>query len=131
MSTDAISLPDDLTLCHAIIAQLHEQLESSQKKIGHLEHQLDYLLRRIYGPKSERVDPNQLVLFELALSEEEKAAAASATMEPEPAKEEMRRSPRRTATGGGGFPMLAAPAGSARHCRRGKDLPVLRRKSAR
>jgi transposase len=103
MSTTAISLPDDLTLCHAIIAQLHEQVESSQKKIGQLEQRLDYLLRRIYGPKSERVDPNQMALFELALREEEKAAAP-APVEAETAQEESTPKPKAKGHGRRRFP---------------------------
>jgi transposase len=75
MSTDATSisvdakakaanLPDDLSLCHTIIVQTREQLVALQHKYDQMEHQLDLLLRRIYGPRSEHVDPNQLALFE-------------------------------------------------------------------
>jgi transposase len=65
MSTDATTLPDDPTVLKEIVAQQHEQLICSQRKIEQLEHRLDLLLRRIYGPRSEHVDPNQLALFEL------------------------------------------------------------------
>jgi transposase len=82
MSTDAISLPDDLDLLKQIILQQREQLESSQKRIGHLEHQLDYLLRRIYGPRSERADPNQMALFDLAGSVGKPAEAAPPAEQP-------------------------------------------------
>jgi len=64
MSTDAAILPDDLSLCHEIIAQQQEQLAAWQRKVEQLEHRLDLLLRRLYGPRSEHVDPNQLALFE-------------------------------------------------------------------
>jgi transposase len=74
MNTDAVSLPDDPLLLKRIILQQHEQLTTSQSKIEQLEHRLDYLLRRLYGKKSERVDPNQLALFERDLSADEPAA---------------------------------------------------------
>lgn len=67
MSTDAIYPPNDLTVCHAMIAKLHEQLLELQRQVEQLKYQNDYLKRRIYGPRSERIDPNQLALFELEL----------------------------------------------------------------
>ena len=36
MSTEAISLPDDLSISHEIILQQHEQLVSSQRRIEQL-----------------------------------------------------------------------------------------------
>jgi len=77
MSRDASSPPDDLSLCHAIIAKQQEQLAASQRQIEQLKHQIDYLLRRTYGPRSERIDPNQLALFELSLSADEQAPVPS------------------------------------------------------
>lgn len=71
MNTDANSLPDDSLLLKQIILQLREQLASSQSKIEQLEYRLDYLLRRMFGKKSERVDPNQLSLFETATVSDE------------------------------------------------------------
>jgi transposase len=65
MSTEALSLPDDVALLKQIILQQHEQLASWQRKYDQLEHRLDVLLRRMFGPRSERVDPNQLPLFEM------------------------------------------------------------------
>jgi hypothetical protein len=49
MSTDAISLPDDLTLCHSLIAQQHEQLLELQRQVQHLKYLNEYLTRKIYG----------------------------------------------------------------------------------
>jgi transposase len=86
MSTEAISLPDDLSISHEIILQQHEQLVSSQRKIEQLEHRLDLLLRRIYGPRSERLfDPNQLALFEVS-GQDPAAVVTSAPVEAEPAE---------------------------------------------
>lgn len=61
--TDTATLPCDLAACHAMIAQLLEQLKSTQRENAQLEHQLQQLLRRLYGHSAERIDPNQQVLF--------------------------------------------------------------------
>jgi transposase len=82
MSTNAANLPNDLPLCHQIILQMQEQLVSSQHKVEQLEHRLDLLLRRIYGPRSEHVDPNQLALFELGGAEPISQSAAAVEEKP-------------------------------------------------
>jgi transposase len=74
MSTDAHLLPSDPARLKAlllserqqhgqIVAQYEETVQSQQKKLRQLEHRLAQLLRRYYGPKQERVDPDQLMLF--------------------------------------------------------------------
>ncbi len=82
MSTDATSLPNDVSLLKEIIVQQDDQLVNQQRQIGQLEHRLDQLLRRFYGPRAERVDPNQLSLFDLEL-EEPAAVETPAEEEPE------------------------------------------------
>ena len=42
-----------------MIVELVEALKKSQHDCEGLQHRLDQLLRRLYGPKAERVDPNQ------------------------------------------------------------------------
>lgn len=68
MSTDAASspppLPEDVSLCHAVIGQLHDTVESLQRKLEQTEHYLAQLLRQRYGPRSEKLDPAQLHLFD-------------------------------------------------------------------
>ena len=67
MSKEARSVPDDLALCQAIIRQQHEELLALKHQNEQLEHRLDLLLRRIYGPRSERLPaPNQIPLFEIS-----------------------------------------------------------------
>src|SRR3954462_13873168 len=56
-------LPDDLALCHEIIRQQADTIRESQRRIEQLEHQIEQLLRRQYGPRRESVDPDQLRLF--------------------------------------------------------------------
>src|SRR5512135_3267630 len=63
MSEPAAPLPDDLALCHEIIRQQADTIRESQRRIAQLEHQVEQLLRRQYGPRRESVDPAQLRLF--------------------------------------------------------------------
>jgi transposase len=63
MSESAAPLPDDLALCHEIIRQQADTIRESQRRIEQLEHQVELLLRRQYGPRRESVDPAQLRLF--------------------------------------------------------------------
>src|SRR3954470_9446928 len=63
MCEHASPLPDDLGLCHEIIRQQADTIRESQRRIEQLEHQVELLLRRQYGPRRESVDPDQLRLF--------------------------------------------------------------------
>jgi transposase len=63
MTTAADSLPTDLETAHQLIRELLETLRQQTVLNEHLQHQLEKLLRRIYGPKTEKLDPNQLLLF--------------------------------------------------------------------
>ncbi len=63
MSEPAAPLPEDLALCHEIIRQQADTIEESRRRIEQLEHQIEQLLRRQYGPRRESVDPDQLRLF--------------------------------------------------------------------
>jgi transposase len=57
-------LPDvaDLATARALIATLHDELTKVQRENAALRHQLDVLCQRLFGKKSERVDPRQLQL---------------------------------------------------------------------
>ncbi|MDG3005870.1 transposase [Paludisphaera mucosa] len=56
-------MPDDLATCHGMIRELAASLRDAHRQVEQLGHRLDLLLRRLCGPRSERVDPNQLPLF--------------------------------------------------------------------
>ena len=58
MSVSAAPLPDDLALCHEIIRQQADTIQESQRRIAQLEHQVEQLLRRQYGPRRESIDPD-------------------------------------------------------------------------
>jgi transposase len=63
MCESTVPLPDDLALCHGIIRQQADTIRESQRRIEQLEHQVELLLRRQYGPRRESIDPDQLRLF--------------------------------------------------------------------
>src|SRR5437667_7758623 len=67
MSTDVISpavdasplLPNDPTVLQQMLREVLVTLQTAQRDNEQLRHRLDQLLRRLYGPKAERFDPNQ------------------------------------------------------------------------
>ena len=77
------ALPSDLAACHALIQTQREQLDNAIRKLTQMEHQLQQLLRRLYGRSSERVDPKQMALFAEMLKALE--AQSPPTEEPPPA----------------------------------------------
>ena len=79
-STHSDALPEDPELLKQFALQLLQAWQKQERRIEQLEHQIDQLLRRYYGPRSERLDPNQLMLF-LA---EEGALPPAAPEEPAP-----------------------------------------------
>ena len=56
-ATDRTTLPADLDACHAMIGQLLDALQNANRKLTHMEHKLQQVLRRLYGRSSERIDP--------------------------------------------------------------------------
>src|SRR6185312_14689950 len=75
-------LPDDLEAAHRLIRELLATLREQTHLNANLQHQLEQLLRRLYGKKSEKLDPNQLLLFAREILE---AGAAEIATTPEPA----------------------------------------------
>lgn len=76
------ALPQDLTACHALIRQLLDAHVEDARLIEGLQHQLRNLLRRAYGRSSEKLDPQQLALFEKMLAD--LAALPAPACEPPP-----------------------------------------------
>jgi hypothetical protein len=81
-------LPDDPALLKSMIGQLLAANSQLQHKNERLQHELEQLRRRLLGHKSEKVDPNQLLLFAEAV-----AAPSDTTLSPPPptAAEQPRR----------------------------------------
>ena len=72
-------LPDDPALLKQMILELLDALKKSQHECEGLQQRLDQLLRRLYGPKAERFDPNQpWLLPELADANGNQAAPTPA-----------------------------------------------------
>ena len=77
MSTDAAPHPDDVGLCHQIMEEQQATISGLQQRMQQLEHYVEQLLRSKYGPRSERVDPNQLQLFDAAATTAEAPASTA------------------------------------------------------
>src|SRR4051812_31269992 len=77
-------LPDDIEAAHRLIRELLATLREQTHLNANLQHQLEQLLRTLYGRKSEKLDPNQLLLFAREILEAT-AAEPETTPEPEPA----------------------------------------------
>jgi transposase len=76
-SITAEDLPDDTATLKQMILELLASLHEHQGDLTALRHRIDLLLRRLYGPRQERFDPNQMLLFA--------AADTAAAAPPEPA----------------------------------------------
>jgi transposase len=78
-ATSDTSLPDDPDTLKAMIRELLALLQESRQELDGVRHRLDQLLRRLYGPKSERHRPDQPTLFD-----DPDEATDGAPSEPEP-----------------------------------------------
>jgi transposase len=56
-------LPSDLAVCHGMVRELLSTNRKQQRHIEHLEHRLDLLLKRVYGPRADTLNPDQPSLF--------------------------------------------------------------------
>ncbi len=85
MITLADPLPDDLEAAHQLIRELLKTLAQQVHLNEKLQHQLEQLLRQHYGPKGERIDPAQLLLFAREILEQaEPAPTPAPTVGPAP-----------------------------------------------
>ena len=71
---DTSPLPDDPLLLQAMVHELLATLHATQRRAEQLEQRLDQLLRRLYGPRSERANPDQPLLFAEEPKEERDAS---------------------------------------------------------
>src|SRR3954468_6985983 len=63
-AVDPAHLPDDPALLKAMLAEVLAVLRASRQEGERLRQRLDQLLRRLYGPRSERLNPDQPLLFD-------------------------------------------------------------------
>jgi transposase len=57
-------LPQDVAVLHGLIRELLATHHAQQRQIEQLTHRLDLLLKRVYGPRADKLDPHQLSLFD-------------------------------------------------------------------
>jgi transposase len=94
---ETADLPENLDVCHGMIRELSASYREAQRRIEQLEHRLDLLLRRTYGPKTERIDPDQMLLFTEQADED-----TATTAQDDPTQEEASPGPRRLPAKGHG-----------------------------
>lgn len=68
-------LPDDPVLLKGIVRELLASHHAQQRQIEQLAHRLDLLLKRVYGPRADQLDPRQLFLFDPPPAEDSPAPA--------------------------------------------------------
>ena len=86
--TTAEQLPDDVATLKRMVLELLASLHERDRDYEALRHRIDLLLRRLYGPRGERIDPDQLLLFaEMAAGQD----TAPAPTEPTAAAKPKRR----------------------------------------
>jgi transposase len=61
--TAAEQLPDDVATLKRMVLELLASCSEHRRENEGLRHRINLLLRRLYGPRGERIDPNQLLLF--------------------------------------------------------------------
>ena len=92
MALEANSLPNDLPILHEMIRSLVAEVEKRDSELEKLRNQVQWLLRRTYGPRSERYDPNQLTLVDVNSVEPEPAPEQEMQEEEKPPVPRKRRS---------------------------------------
>lgn len=73
------NLSNNDLLAHPVVQELMSTIKKLQLVIEQQNHRLDLLLKRIYGPRADKIDPNQKLLFEEQIPE-----PVPAPPEPEP-----------------------------------------------
>jgi transposase len=91
---DADHLPDDPVILKSMILELLITLRQRDRDLQEVQHRLELLLRRLYGPRSERFNPEQLLLFE-GIADQGNACADSPSVSPEQDEAEPPRSRKR------------------------------------
>src|SRR5258707_6251500 len=91
----AEQLPDDPEQLKRMILELLDSMQQLQHDKEALQHRLGLLLARLYGPRGERFDPAQCLLFPDAQTSAETAAAPAEAQAQEKPKRKCRPHGRR------------------------------------
>src|SRR5512135_3354926 len=78
------TLPDDPVILRQMVLELLAALRDERRENEQLQHRLDLLLRRLYGPRTERFDPNQPLLIPDAFEPLAPEPGDAASPQPEP-----------------------------------------------
>jgi transposase len=89
LSADA--LPDDVPTLKRMLIEVLLSLKQRDRDYETLRHRVNLLLQRLYGPRGERFDPSQLLLFAEADTGPDLSATAAAAAEPDTAAKPKRR----------------------------------------
>ncbi len=84
MDVQLEQLPDDASVLKQLIAQLLDSLNSLKRQNEQMAHRLQQLLRARFGPRAEKIDQAQLLLFAQQILAEAQVEAP-AVPEPTPA----------------------------------------------
>lgn len=63
------------------IEQLTAKLASTQRQLTTLQHQMEQMLKRLYGRKSEKIDPSQLMFDSIIMQSVDQSAAIAQKIE--------------------------------------------------
>jgi transposase len=77
-------LPDDPAVLQQLIRESLDVLRQTRRENEQLQHRPDLLLRRLYGPRTERFDPNQPLLIPDAFDAQTGPAAPEPPAAPAP-----------------------------------------------
>jgi len=94
---DPSQLPNDVGTCHQIIQELSQTVNELHRQNARLEHKVDQLARRHFGPTSEK--DNQPALFEDEPDQASEAEASDAAAADKPDTVEVPAHRRKRATG--------------------------------
>ena len=83
----AEQLPDDPATLKNMLLELLDSMQQRDRDYQALQHRLELLLRRLYGPRGERFNPNQLLLFAEMAAGQDTAADQDGTADQEGASE--------------------------------------------
>ena len=73
LTVDLATLPDDPAVLKQLVMQLFDELQKAKAALQRQEHHMHLLLRRLYGGTSEKLDPQQGLLFDPRSEEGEPA----------------------------------------------------------